>query len=129
MNQSKTKINRKDSKYIKSRYLTSYYLNDFSRYKRIDELELIDGKTITATLSPIDMGITDITYDNAQIYVVPPKHENRIDLIAYEFYGSANLYWIICYANAIKDPLDIKAGRPLIIPSFSLVKLPQNPLG
>jgi hypothetical protein len=44
--------------------------------------------------------------------------DERIDLLAAEFYGDAEQYWRICDANGVEDPADATApeGRILIVP-------------
>ena len=43
------------------------------------------------------------------LYKVPAKFSCRPDLIALDVYGSADLWWVIFWANNIVDPF----GRPL----------------
>ena len=46
----------------------------------------------------------------------------RIDSIAYQYYGSSALWWIIAERNNISLPLsEVKQGVELIIPSRSVV--------
>ena len=49
-------------------------------------------------------------------YTVPLMEENRLDLIAYKFYGSAQYSWIISYFNNIEDGFTCNAGQNLKIP-------------
>jgi len=119
---------RPNSKEILAHYVVPYNINSLSRYKHIDELLIADEqeKLIKATMGPIDLGI--IPYGSFPMYVVPAYEENRIDLIATKLYGSASLYWVICYANNIADPLNIKAGDILFIPDLASLKKFPNPL-
>jgi len=39
------------------------------------------------------------------IYTVPPAGAGRLDLIADNFYGAAQLWWVIARVNTINDPL------------------------
>lgn len=48
-------------------------------------------------------------------YDVYATEENRIDLIAYKFYGSAQYGWIISYFNGIEDGYSIFEGQRLKI--------------
>lgn len=51
--------------------------------------------------------------------VVPPECENRIDLFAFQQYGSSRYWWMIALANAdiIRDPLwDFHAGMVVFVP-------------
>lgn len=115
-----------DRDLIKQRYNVEYYLNNLSRYKKIDELLLYDNKVIKAMLSPLDMAIVGINIDNTITYQVPDKFKNRLDLIALEFYGTSTLYWVICYANSITNPYDIPTGKVLYIPDISLLRQAPN---
>ena len=115
-----------NSKQIKNQITVPYGVNDLSRYKHIDELLLTDGKTIKATLGPIDLSV--YPYDVPETYTVTEQDEDCIDIIAYKVYGQASLYWAICYANNIKDPLKIPLGTTLYIPSLDELKQFPNPL-
>jgi hypothetical protein len=117
---------RVNSDYIKVQYVIPYSLENNSRYKHRDELLLRDGKVIKATSGPIDMGI--IPYDGITLYTVTEAEENRIDIIATKFYGSASMYWVICMANNISDPLDLPIGRILSLPSASALRRFPNQL-
>lgn len=48
-------------------------------------------------------------------YDVPHMEENRLDLIAYKFYGSAQYSWIISYFNNIEDGFTVYEGQRLKI--------------
>ena len=53
-------------------------------------------------------------------YTVPLHEENRLDLIAYKFLGSAQNAWVICAMNDIYDGFTIREGQQLkIIRNFS----------
>lgn len=49
-------------------------------------------------------------------YEVPPKYENRVDLIANELYGNAKYGWVICYFNEITDGFSLAAGTKIQVP-------------
>jgi hypothetical protein len=115
-----------DTNFINSHYTVPYSIKDNGRYKHIDELLLNDGKVIKATLGPIDMGI--FPFDGASLFIVTAAEENRIDIIASKVYGAASLYWIICYANNIHDPLNLPISTPLYIPAISGLRQFPNPL-
>lgn len=48
---------------------------------------------------------------------------DRIDLIAYRYLGSAELWWIICDYNDIFFPLQLEIGRVLRLPSIEQVEM------
>lgn len=53
-------------------------------------------------------------------YTVPTSEENRLDLIAYKFYGSSSYAWIISYMNNIEDGYTVYEGQKLkIINNFT----------
>lgn len=62
---------------------------------------------------------------NDTTYTVRPDHENRPDLIAHEFLGNANLWWVIFLRNieTISDPLsDITTGKQIMIPAKNIIQ-------
>lgn len=123
----KPEISKLNSRSILGQYMVPYRADGLSRYKHIDELDLQDGKTIKATLSPVDTSV--YPFEVSTEYVVSEADENRLDIIAYKVYGRASMYWAIAYANSIKDPLtEVTAGRILLIPSISTLKRFPNPL-
>ncbi|MEN6521102.1 MAG: hypothetical protein ABFD46_08140 [Armatimonadota bacterium] len=48
---------------------------------------------------------------------------DRIDLIAYRYLGSADLWWIVCDYNGLFFPLEIEIGRVLRIPSIEHMQM------
>ena len=54
---------------------------------------------------------TDVNY-----YEVSSDTENRLDLIAYRFLGSAQYAWVIAYFNGIEDGFTCREGQRLAIP-------------
>lgn len=114
---------------IKAQYTVPYGIKNASRYKHIDELLIEQNgsqKLIKKTLGPIDLGI--FPFNGTNLYTVTPAEENRIDIVAYKLYGSASLYWVLCYMNNIVDPLVLPAGRVLYVPDISAVQQFPNPL-
>lgn len=55
-------------------------------------------------------------------YEVPAIEENRLDLIANKFLGSATYSWVIAYINHIEDGFSVHDGQRIKIPKslFSL---------
>lgn len=49
---------------------------------------------------------------------VQKEEENRLDIISYKYYGSADYYWVIALANNMIDPFIVKVGDILRIPNF-----------
>ena len=48
-------------------------------------------------------------------YTVPMVEENRLDIIAKKFYGSAQYSWVISYLNNIEDGFSVYGGQKLKI--------------
>ena len=55
------------------------------------------------------------THAKFKYYDVPTLEENRLDLIALKFFGSAQYSWIISYFNDIEDGFTIQPGQRLRI--------------
>lgn len=53
----------------------------------------------------------DVTYHD-----VTAVEENRLDLIAHKYLGSASYSWVIAYFNEIEDGFTIREGQRLAIP-------------
>lgn len=114
---------------ILGQYIVPYTSSSNSRYKHIDELDLAEGKTIKASLGPINLSV--FPYSGRTTYVVPLAEAGRLDLIAYRFYGYSSLWWLIAYANKISDPFDdalVYAGKILDIPNIEDARIFPNPL-
>lgn len=56
------------------------------------------------------------TNTEVQYYDVPLQEENRLDLIAQKFLGSASYSWVIAYFNHIEDGYSVWEGQRLAIP-------------
>jgi hypothetical protein len=50
------------------------------------------------------------------VAVIPPGLEYRPDLVSKERYGMPDFWWKIMEANNIKDIIDFKAGRTIVLP-------------
>lgn len=51
-----------------------------------------------------------------------PQVDDRIDLLAYRFYGDPVLWWVLAVANGMEDlPTDLKYGVAIRVPSKSYV--------
>ena len=48
---------------------------------------------------------------------------DRIDVLAHQYLGRADLYWIICDYNDIFFPLELEVGTVLRIPSMEHVQM------
>ena len=41
---------------------------------------------------------------------------DRLDLLAYKYYGDSDYWWIIALANNVQDPFSVAVGQRLKIP-------------
>ena len=83
------------------------------------------GGTTEVSASAIEWwNKNDILPDGSDIiYYVEQKYENKPHLLGYLFYGDSSLWWIICQANGIIDPLtELVEGKQLRIPVMARVK-------
>lgn len=51
-----------------------------------------------------------------KVAVIPPGMEYRPDLVSKERYGLPDFWWKIMEVNKIKDIIDFKAGKTIILP-------------
>lgn len=86
------------SRYRNLRQINHEYESTTDRWKGIE------------TPNPIKSNVT-LTY-----YRVPPKYENRPDLIANDIYGSPSYAWVICYFNDIEDGVSIPTDTKISVP-------------
>ena len=87
-----------------------------SRYKRLRQvIHYLEGTDRYITLETQN----NYSYENLEIeyYAVPADHENRLDLIAYEYFGTPSYSWIISYVNGIQDGYSAFEGQVLMIPT------------
>lgn len=93
--------------------------NHISRYKGLRQV--VHNPTNAAerfiTLETVNALTSNASY---RYYTVPTSEENRLDLIAYKFYGSPNYSWVISYMNNIEDGFTVYEGQKIkILDSFS----------
>lgn len=55
-------------------------------------------------------------------HVVRNTDIGRLDLLAYEYYGTPSLWWVIADANDIINQFDLTLGQALKIPSRALIE-------
>ena len=85
------------------------------RYRRLRQVvnnpsSTTDRFIVLETPNPFETN-TEVTY-----YEVPTSEENRLDLIAYKFLGSAQYGWVLAYFNGIEDGFTVRSGQKLAIP-------------
>lgn len=82
-----------------------------NRYKNIKPFKRKDGKRVyKSKVYP------NIPKSDQDIYIMT-QDGDRLDNIAFQFYGDASLWWIIATANNIHDaPIGIESGITLRVP-------------
>jgi hypothetical protein len=63
---------------------------------------------------------------NDETYVINAMYDERPDLLAYDLYGSARLWWVFTLRNPdlLKDPIrDFKSGLTIFLPSADSVNV------
>ena len=63
--------------------------------------------------------------DDDIIYTIEPQYNYRPDLLAFDLYGSAKLWWVFAQRNmdVVKDPVfDIESGTKIFLPKQSNLK-------
>lgn len=59
------------------------------------------------------------------VYTIKPQHGLRPDLLAYDLYGDANLWWVFAVRNpnTIEDPIfDFQPGVTIFLPKSTTLK-------
>lgn len=93
--------------------LNPRHFNHMSRYKRSRQLYNPDVDSVYLE----SMNRYDIIVSDTPIYhVVDILEENRLDKIAFEYYGDASLYWAIAMANNMVDPFILAPNTIIVIP-------------
>jgi len=60
--------------------------------------------------------------DTDRLYQVTQPNSGRLDLIAKEMYGTEELWWVICDANLMTDPMtEATTGSKIRIPLQSRI--------
>lgn len=95
-------------------YTTCRDYSHISRYKGLRQVihnpNSFDRFITLETPNSFESSIDVIFYD------VPSTEENRLDIIANRFLGSASYSWIISYFNGIEDGFTVREGQRLKIP-------------
>ncbi len=111
-----TTIPYQEVEYNGIEYTTCKDFEHISRYKRLRQvIHYLADNSRFLTLEIQNYYQTnnvDIEY-----YTVPADRENRLDLIAYEYFNSASYSWIISYINGISDGFTVHEGQILLIPT------------
>jgi alpha-L-fucosidase len=68
------------------------------------------------SIRPVSAAVDDF------LYTIEVQYTNRPDLLAFDLYGTANLWWVFTQRNldVIQDPIfDFIAGKQIYIPKNS----------
>jgi|TARA_B100001287_G_scaffold275809_1_gene284523 hypothetical protein len=79
----------------------------------------IDGTLDLLSIRPIPAFVDD------KLYTIEPQYNHRPDLLAYDYYGNKDLWWIFGQRNMdiIEDFIyDISTGTSIYLPNPSKVK-------
>jgi len=60
------------------------------------------------------------------LYIIEAQYKHRPDLLAYDLYGDAGLWWVFTQRNlnVIQDPIfDFVPGAKIYIPQYSKLKV------
>ena len=88
--------------------------NKLCRYSRLKRLVNEDGIAYIETPNKF---VIQETKDD-RYFMVDKGLENRLDLISHEVYGTSMLWWAIASMNHLDNPLDVRAGLVLRIPTI-----------
>ena len=96
-------------------YSTCKDYNHISRYRNLRQVvhkpNASDRYITLETVNPLVTNNLEVIY-----HVVEVSEENRLDLIANTYLGSATYAWVIAYFNHIEDGFSVAEGQTIIIP-------------
>ena len=91
---------------------------DFSHISRHACLrQVVHGPGHSDRFTALENANGFITKSNVIYHDVKAQEENRLDLIAYQYLGSAKYAWVIALFNNIEDGYTISEGQRLVIPT------------
>ena len=98
----------KGAKYLSSvsRYAESFII----RYGQEKKLAFATYRTRKLQISPSD-----------KHYEITKEMEYRPDKVSYQFYKAPDFWWKIMELNKMKDVLEFKAGRNIVLPDSVLL--------
>lgn len=73
----------------------------------------------TLTIRPVSAESDDF------LYTIEPQYNNRPDLLAFDVYGTQDLWWVFAQRNldVLQDPIfDFVAGTQIYLPKASSLK-------
>ena len=94
------------------------FADQLSRYAYSKVREYTENKFFTFEIYKRK---TRLKNGTEQFLEITQAVEYRPDLVAYEFYGSPELWWSIMEFNGMKDILEFKAGKNIMLPGNIMV--------
>ena len=91
--------------------------NRTSRYRNLDRLLDDESNLYVETTEPVKVP----TSPTDTFHIVTKKDENRLDLIAWQYYGNSLLWWVIAEASDVVDPFDVPRDTVLRVPDKSTI--------
>lgn len=98
----------------KSKTLSRSLVSSLSRY--VGSTVIHYGEQRFTTFALYNKGKGYVRNGSEKVMVVTKGVEYRPDLVAYEFYGSPDFWWVILESNKISDIWDFKAGKTIFLP-------------
>ena len=100
-------------KYSQIKYLTPRKYNHVSRYTTVRRIkDKLTGKLFHENWNKkqVDSSAQD------EYFVITMREENRLDIVANDYYNNPKFWWMIAIANNIIDPFDVPIGTRVRIP-------------
>lgn len=94
-------------------------MSTYSKTSPYFTTQVVNGYLDTMSFRDIPNERDDILFE------VTSTYENRPDLLAYDLYQDAKLWWVFAVRNKrlLKDPVyDLKAGVKIYLPKLSTLK-------
>lgn len=98
-----------------------------SRYSTKTNLLRKDGNTVIRNLRTRDFYIPESDEDT--VHKIKAGEEFRPDVVAFNQYGDASLYWVVLSANRMKDIFEFKADKVIRLPEITRVYSSNGVLG
>ena len=90
-----------------------------SRYERVKDYVAIDSRGNRNKVKRIRRIPTEYHPNKALTHII--KEGDRLDLLAYKYYGDPTKFWLICDANQSMFPYELLVpGKKIIIPKEGL---------
>lgn len=96
-------------------YLNPRSYKNTSRYSKLRLIQGSSDKPYHEVVNPTP----DVSALDCELFQVTGIYVNRLDLIAFKFYGDATLWWFLAKQNHIDDPLKVPNNTVLQIPTYN----------